>query len=58
MESAIRQLHTEEFSKLRAPEEFQAVRLADRILFHTKTMKLWYYTFYPQFREKMEDEAA
>ena len=56
MEHAIRQLRTSDFPTLRCPEELSAVRAADRILFHTRSMRFWYYTFYPQYREKMEDE--
>ena len=56
MESAIRKMRRGQFPKFRCPEELQAVRSADRILFHTKNMRFWYYTFYPQHREKMEEE--
>ena len=56
MEHVIRQLRTDRFPPLRSPEEQHAVRRADRILFHTKSVKFWYYTFYPQGREKMEEE--
>jgi len=56
MEHAVRQLRSEQFSVLRSPEELQAVRSADRILFHTKSMRFWYYTFYPQYREKMAED--
>ena len=56
MESAIRHLRSNGIMKLRSPEELQAVRAADRILCHTNSMKMWYYTFYPQFRDKVEDE--
>lgn len=57
MESAIRRLRRNELPVLRCQEELAAVRAADRILFHTRSMRFWYYTFYPQYREKMEDEV-
>lgn len=56
MEAAIRLIQSDGLPKLRSPEEFHAVRAADRILCHTQSMKMWYFTFYPQFRDKMEDE--
>ena len=56
MESVIRQLRTNDLPKQTCVEERQAVRLADRILFHTKNMRFWYYTFYPEYREKMAEE--
>lgn len=56
MEAALRQLRRREFPSLRCQEELEAVRAADRILFHTRNMKFWYYTFYPRYRDKMQDE--
>jgi len=57
MESAIRRLHTDGIPKRGSLEEQAAVKAADRILCHTNSMKLWYYTFYPEYRDKIEDEV-
>jgi len=56
MEDAIRQLRKNHLLKLHSAEEHQAIRAADKILFHTESMRFWYYTFYPQYFEKMEEE--
>jgi len=55
MEHVIRRLRTSRFPELRSTEEQQAVRLADRILCHSRNMQFWYHTFYPYARHKMED---
>jgi len=57
MEDAVRHLRKNHFPRLQSGEEHQALRAADKILFHTESMRFWYYTFYPQYREKMEEEV-
>ncbi|PIQ83089.1 MAG: hypothetical protein COV76_00030 [Candidatus Omnitrophica bacterium CG11_big_fil_rev_8_21_14_0_20_64_10] len=55
MESVIRALRAGKFSGARSPDETQTLKSADRILCHTRGMKFWYYTFYPECREKIEE---
>ena len=57
MEYILKQLKRNRFPKVHCAEEQQAVRLADRILFHTEGMKFWYHAFYPEHREKMEEKV-
>lgn len=54
MQDAISQLRDNKFSRAYNSEEHTAIRYADKILFHTEMMKLWYYNLYPEFIEKME----
>ena len=55
-EHLLKRLRTDSLPGLRCRAERQAVKMADRILFHTQRMRFWYHTFYPEFREKMENE--
>lgn len=57
MQDAIKRLKDNKIISSYCSEEYAAVRYADCILFHTDTMKVWYYNFYPEFTEKMEDEV-
>lgn len=57
MQDAIRKIKNHNLPRAYYSEEHTAIRHADRVLFHSATMKLWYYNFYPEFREKMGDEV-
>jgi len=37
-------------------DEQDAVRYADRIRFHSDSVRFWYWYFYPQYRFKMDDD--
>jgi len=39
------------------PEEDQTVRLADRIHFHSDSVRFWYWYFYPDYRFKMTEDV-